>query len=68
MSAPSDTRSNAGSGQKTGWYVYGILPGDVELNDDIQGVGNPPAEVSLVRSGDLAALVSEGHTGRSRSP
>jgi len=59
MSAPSDTRSNASSGQKTGWYVYGILPGDVELNDDIQGVGNPPAEVSLVRSGDLAALVSE---------
>jgi hypothetical protein len=39
--------------------VYGILPGDVELNSEIDGVGNPPGEVRLVRSGDLAALVSE---------
>src|ERR1700730_10989806 len=53
MSAPSETRS------KTGLYVYGILPGDVELNSEIDGVGNPPGEVRLVRSGDLAALVSE---------
>jgi hypothetical protein len=45
--------------QQTGCYVYGILPGDVELNAEIDGVGDPPAKVSLVRSGDLAALVSE---------
>jgi hypothetical protein len=45
--------------QKTGTYVYGIVPGDVELNSGVQGVGNPPGEITLVRSGDLAALVSE---------
>jgi hypothetical protein len=59
MSAQSETRSKADSGQKTGCYVYGILPADVELNSEIYGVGDPPGEITLVRSGDLAALVSE---------
>ncbi len=45
--------------QQTGVYVYGIVPGDVELNPGVQGVGDPPGEIKLVRSGDLAALVSE---------
>ena len=45
--------------QQTGVYVYGILPGDIELTSDIQGVGDPPSEVRVVRAGDLAALVSE---------
>jgi hypothetical protein len=45
--------------QQTGWYVYGILPGDVELNSEIRGIGDPPAKVRLVHSGELAALVSE---------
>lgn len=49
MSAPTQTQ--------TGWYVYGILPGDVELTEDIRGVGD--REVTLVHGGDLAALVSE---------
>lgn len=40
-------------------YVYGILPGDIELTSDLRGVGDPPGEVRVVRSGDLAALVSE---------
>jgi len=40
-------------------YVYGILPGDIELEDGTTGVGDPPAEVRVVRSGDLAALVSD---------
>jgi Gas vesicle synthesis protein GvpL/GvpF len=53
MSAPTDTQS------KTGCYVYGILPGDVELDAHIDGVGNPPGPIRLVRSGELAALVSE---------
>jgi Gas vesicle synthesis protein GvpL/GvpF len=53
MSASTETQS------KTGCYVYGILPGDVKLNSKIHGVGDPPGEISLVRSGDLAALVSE---------
>jgi hypothetical protein len=57
MPATSDTRPAAGSGHKTGVYVYGILPGDVKLTSKIRGVGN--REVRLVRSGDLAALVSE---------
>lgn len=45
--------------QKTGIYLYGILPGDIELTSDMTGVGDPPGEVRVVRSGDLAALVSE---------
>jgi hypothetical protein len=57
MSAQSDTKPR--SGQKTGVYVYGILPGDVELSEEIEGVGDPPGQVRLVRSGDLAALVSD---------
>jgi Gas vesicle synthesis protein GvpL/GvpF len=44
---------------KTGTYVYGMVPGDVELKSVVQGVGNPPGEIRLVRSGDLAALVSD---------
>lgn len=50
---PADSRKR----QQTGWYVYGILPGDVELTEEIRGVGN--REVKLVRGGELAALVSE---------
>ena len=49
----------AGEERATGIYVYGIVPGDVELNSGVQGVGDPPGEIRLVRSGDLAALVSD---------
>ena len=52
-SAPPDSETE----QKTAYYVYGILPGDVEMTDEIYGVGD--SEVTLVRSGELAALVSE---------
>jgi hypothetical protein len=45
--------------QQTGVYVYGILPGDVELEPGTTGVGDPPGEVRLVRRRDLAALVSD---------
>jgi Gas vesicle synthesis protein GvpL/GvpF len=62
MSAPSDTKPR--SGQETGAYVYGILPGDVELTGEIEGVGDPPGQVRLVRSGDLAALVSDVNLSR----
>jgi hypothetical protein len=44
---------------QTGCYVYGILPGDVKLNTEIRGVGDPPGKLRLVRTADLAALVSE---------
>ena len=40
-------------------YVYGILPGDIEVEPGATGVGDPPAEVRVVRHGDLAALVSD---------
>lgn len=43
----------------TAYYVYGIVPDDVELTPDAVGIGDPPAEVRLVREGEVAALVSE---------
>jgi hypothetical protein len=39
-------------------YVYGIVPADVEVEPDVHGVGDPPREVSVIRQGDIAALVS----------
>lgn len=39
-------------------YVYGIVPADVETNSDARGVGEPPGEVTTVKHGDVAALVS----------
>lgn len=62
---PSSTTEerNTGSKQETGVYVYGIVPGDVELNSGVLGVGEPPGEIRLVRSGDLAALVSDVSLG-----
>ena len=56
-SASPETESSTGAGQQTGYYVYGIRPGDVELTEEIKGVGD--REVTLVHDGDLAALVSE---------
>jgi Gas vesicle synthesis protein GvpL/GvpF len=45
-------------------YVYGILPGDIELESGTMGVGDPPGEVRVVRHGDLAALVSDVDLGK----
>jgi hypothetical protein len=58
---PTSTRekSRDDTEQQRGWYVYGVVPGDVKLNSGVRGVGDPPGEITLVRSGDLAALVSE---------
>jgi Gas vesicle synthesis protein GvpL/GvpF len=39
-------------------YVYGIVPGDVEVEKSAQGIGDPPAPVETVHEGDIAALVS----------
>jgi hypothetical protein len=47
-----------GDGQ-TGVYVYGILPGDIEVEPGAPGVGDPPGEVRAVRYRDLTALVSD---------
>lgn len=45
-------------------YVYGILPGDVEVEPGTAGVGDPPSEVRVVRHRDLAALVSDIDPGQ----
>lgn len=59
MPASTQEQPRAGSQQKTGTYVYGIVSGDVELNSGVHGVGDPPGEIRLVRAADLAALVSD---------
>jgi hypothetical protein len=51
-----DKRSGDG---RTGVYVYGILPGDIEVEPGAPGVGDPPGEVRAVRYRDLTALVSD---------
>lgn len=45
--------------KRTACYVYGIVPSDVEVADDVRGVGDPPGKLRIVRDGDLAALVSD---------
>ncbi|MDA1360711.1 GvpL/GvpF family gas vesicle protein [Glycomyces luteolus] len=50
---------NGKAERRVGVYVYGIVPGDVELVPDSKGVGDPPGEIQLVHQGDVAALVSE---------
>lgn len=47
-----------------GIYVYGIVPGDVRIDKDTTGVGDPPAEVHVIEQGELAALVSPLRTER----
>ncbi|WP_319459983.1 GvpL/GvpF family gas vesicle protein [Micromonospora sp. RTP1Z1] len=44
---------------EAGLFIYGIVPSDVEPTPDAEGVGDPPGAVTVVRHGDLAALVSE---------
>ncbi|WP_067898596.1 GvpL/GvpF family gas vesicle protein [Nocardia vaccinii] len=44
--------------ESTAVYVYGIVPADVEPEPHATGVGDPPAEVAVVRHGEIAALVS----------
>jgi len=45
--------------QRSAIYVYGIVPGDVEVNADIRGVGDPQGKVTVARHQDIAALVSK---------
>ncbi|MFD7844758.1 GvpL/GvpF family gas vesicle protein [Nocardia sp. NPDC059764] len=44
--------------ESTAVYVYGIVPADVETEPHATGVGDPPSEVTVVRHGTVAALVS----------
>jgi hypothetical protein len=57
MAAQTRDKKNPGTEQAV--YVYGIIPGDVELEPGTTGIGDPPAEVRVVRNGDIAALVSD---------
>ncbi len=43
----------------TGYFIYGIVPGDVEETGDAHGLGDPPAPVTAVVHGEVGALVSE---------
>lgn len=64
MAAAASGGQPGGGGSVRGWYIYGILPGDVESAGEAQGVGDPPGKVEIVRHGDIAALVSELETNR----
>jgi hypothetical protein len=64
MSTPETSAQQGCEPRARGWYIYGIVPGDVEMNDDAQGVGDPPGKVDVVRHGDIAALVSEVDTSK----
>ena len=44
---------------QTATYIYGIIPGDVEIEQGTIGVGDPAGEVRVVRHGVVAALVSD---------
>jgi hypothetical protein len=57
MTAQTDDR-NQGD-RRIGVYVYGILPGDIEVEPGTPGVGDPPGEVRAIRYRDLTALVSD---------
>jgi hypothetical protein len=62
MTAQKEGRQTGG--HRTGVYVYGILPGDIEIEAGVAGVGDPPGEVRAVRYRDLTALVSDVRLGR----
>ncbi|WP_084955748.1 GvpL/GvpF family gas vesicle protein [Thermoactinospora rubra] len=47
------------AGADHGFYVYGVVPADVEVSPDARGVGDPPSPVDLVRHREIGALVSK---------
>ncbi|SRR5689334_11931128 len=57
----SDQLGNQAQGtqRQSGIYVYGIVPADLQVDDDARGVGDPPGRVEVIREGDVGALVSE---------
>jgi hypothetical protein len=67
--APKRVAKATGAQQQKGIYVYGILPADIEVAAEMPGIGEPPGLLRIVRSDDLAALVSEVDlSGRLGSP
>jgi Gas vesicle synthesis protein GvpL/GvpF len=55
---PQQRKQRNGEPARQGCYVYGIFPGDVEVDPDFTGVGDPPGKIRAVRDGDLAAVIS----------
>jgi hypothetical protein len=53
----ADAATETTQEQNVGYYVYGVVPSDVELTEDARGLGD--REVQLIRHGDIAAMVSE---------
>jgi hypothetical protein len=51
-------RRNGESAPGQACYVYGIFPGDIQVDSDFTGVGDPPARIKAVRDDDLAAVIS----------
>ena len=51
-------RKRSGEPARQGCYVYGIFPGDIQVDSDFTGVGDPPATIKAVRDDDLAAVIS----------
>ncbi|NUR47462.1 MAG: GvpL/GvpF family gas vesicle protein [Hamadaea sp.] len=51
--------SDRDTGQGRVCYVYGVVPADVEIDEEVRGVAAPPARVQVIRRGRVAGLVSE---------
>lgn len=57
MSTSNQATDASEEPRTTGIYVYGIVPADVETEEDAVGVDD--SRVNIIRHGDIAALVSE---------
>jgi hypothetical protein len=67
--APKQAAKASGMQQEKGIYVYGILPADIEVAGETQGVGGHPGPLGVLYSDGLAALISEVDlSGRLGSP
>jgi hypothetical protein len=53
----ADAATKTAQEQTAGYYVYGVVPSDVELTEDARGLDD--RDVELIRHGDIAAMVSE---------
>lgn len=65
MTSAEDTETDTddeATAEASGIYVYGIVPADVQPEDDATGIHDAPIEI--VTHGDIAALVSEIDPGR----
>ncbi|NKY34538.1 GvpL/GvpF family gas vesicle protein [Nocardia speluncae] len=56
---PAGSAHGADHGENHAVYVYGIVPADVEPEARATGIGDPPKEITVVRFGEIGALVSD---------